>query len=496
MSGEIRVLPYLYEYVKVNKNTLFLLAFYLAVFAANLAFSVLSDRWRKALKKAVNYKTVLAAAVFLTIALHSLWIYTSPYQTKADWGSSPTDFDLINIHAVDITRGVWFQNADGSPSGRRPIGYPMFLGLWYRLFGAHLAAAWALQVLLAVAMTILIYLIGKYTFSERVGSMAAFLFSCYPVSVYSSKLTTDEHLFLPLLYLGLFLLIRDIAASSYRLRNWVVYGAIFGYAAMTRTHAIVAPLVIASAYLAVKLNKKKILLAVVVVFAVMQLLNLPWVIRNYRAWKVPVLYTATGQFVYGQLNSSARGNGGGHIPLRGEEGFSEELDRALASGNEGMVHKTASGLMIKWCLRHPVQFTMLGMEKTLEFMGVNRRGVWPLWFEYADGSFDRKKALSPKARKILEHAAYAHYYILFFTFIFSLFYIKKKYRVLPFYSRAAVTALSATFLLFLAEQFFIYADRKYRFPLEPIMLIFACACIDYLIFEFKFKLKLNPKKEV
>ncbi len=489
MSNDIRIFPYLYEYFKFNKYTVYLILFYLILFLSVFFYvNFLNEKIRIRLKKIFSSKNILIFSIILTIVLHGYWILLSPYQTKTTWCNSATDFDLIHLHANDLTRGVWFQNIDGSPSGRRPIGYPIFLGLWYSIFGSKPIVALILQIILSTITTFLIYYLGKYAFSEPIGALSSFLFSWYPISVFTSKLITDEHLFLVVLYFGLMLLLRETSNRIQRKWSWLVYGVVFGYAAMIRTHAIIMPLVVAVTYLSIGYSKKKIFINFIAIIAVMQLINLPWVIRNYKAWKVPVIYTATGHFVYGQLNSAARGFGGGHIPIRGEEGYSEELEEACMSGNEGICHQVANKVMTKWCIDHPLQFMILGTEKVLEFMGVNHRGVWPLWFEYAEGSFDQKRALSSHARFILEHFAYGAYYILFFSFILSVVVFTISFKKMPHSSKAAVTALLATICFYLAEHFFIYADRKYRYPLEPIMLIFAAAFIYRILYKFKCKL--------
>ena len=50
------------------------------------------------------------------------------------------------------------------------------------------------------------------------------------------------------------------AASSPKKWSWLLYGVIFGYAAMTRTHAIIMPLVVGCVYFVAKYSKKRIIL--------------------------------------------------------------------------------------------------------------------------------------------------------------------------------------------------------------------------------------------
>jgi hypothetical protein len=283
------------------------------------------------------------------------------------------------------------------------------------------------------------------------------------------------------LYFGIILVIKEIQ-TSFKRWNWVWYGLIFGYAAMVRTHAIVMPAVVGCAYIYAKFPKRQIILSVVGIFIVMQAINLPWVIRNYRAWKVPVIYTATGNFVYSQLNASARGKGGGRIPGKGEEGFSEEVDEARISGNPGIMHKACTKAAFQWCIGHPGQCFILGVEKILEFMGVNRRGVWPIWFQYYQDSYDKSRPINDKLKHFFEEIAYFGYYFLFFNFIFGLILIFRKWKHFNLSSKKAIFVILSVIGFYLLEHFFIYADRKYRYPIEPLMMVFVCMFLDYLYF--------------
>jgi len=123
------------------------------------------------------------------------WLAFSSHQPDMSWeesGNMAQEIDIINIHAVELTEGAWFENADGTPSGRRPIGYPLFLGLLYKLFGAKTTVAWTANFFLYIVTSCLLFLIARQMFSDRVGLLAIFLYAIYPVSIYSVKMTTDE----------------------------------------------------------------------------------------------------------------------------------------------------------------------------------------------------------------------------------------------------------------------------------------------------------------
>ncbi len=303
--------------------------------------------------------------------------------------------------------------------------------------------------------------------------ITAFLFAIYPMSIYSVKLLTDEHLFLPVWYGGLYFLIRMLDGRKVPL-DWLWLGLIFGYATMIRTHTIFMPFVVGLTFWLLKRPVKEVAAKLILVVVVMNLINLPWVIRNYKAWGVPVLYTATASFVYAQVNSTATPEGGGHIPREGEPGYSPELDEAMRSGNEGEVHRIANREMARWLLNHPGQFLELGISRLLDFMCFNRKsGVWAIWHQYYPGSYDLTKPLPEKLRQFLEESAFAFYYSLFFFWILGIAFLLRRWKALPAVTRNSLLLIGACFLFWFAEHMVIYPDRKYRFPLEPMMLIAA-----------------------
>ncbi len=63
------------------------------------------------------------------------------------------------------------------------------------------------------------------------------------------------------------------------------------------------------------------------------------------------------------------------------------------------------------------------------------------------------------------------YYILFFAWLFACIMLIRRWKTLTPLTRGCLLVLGACFLFWFAEHMVIYPDRKYRFPLEPLMLI-------------------------
>jgi hypothetical protein len=59
------------------------------------------------------------------------------------------------------------------------------------------------------------------------------------------------------------------------------------------------------------------------------------------------------------------------------------------------------------------------------------------------------------------------------------------WKTIPPFSRSALLVLASSYFFWLAEHTIIFPDRKYRFPLEPLMMIAVCAFMTHLASSFK-----------
>lgn len=476
------IIDYAYEYVKTGKGTLFLLLTCLALTLPKYLFK----------NKIPSVRLLFPAILLLGILLRLGWLEYSSHTLKFEWAGyaegTIQEHDLITIHAAAINKGIWFEDAAGNPSGRRPIGYPVFLAAIFYFLGASSWVVWLTQLALWCVSAFFLYKMAELLWgSGSQALLALFWFAVYPISIYSVKLATDEHLFLPLWYAGLYLLFREISGKRVPLA-WLWYGVIFGYATMTRTHTIFMPVIVAWSYFLLKRGWSRAVLSAFLILFTMQAINVPWVIRNYRAWGVPVLYSATGYFVYAQVNSTAKAKGDGHVPHPGEEGYSAELAAALSNGNEGLQHQISNRLMKEWILANPVRFGFMGVARLLYFMNFNREaGVWPLWYQFYSGSYVEGEAPAGRTKKTLEEYAFHSYYVLFFLTVLSLALFRRLRLTLTVPQKVMLMTLLMCFLLYLAEHFIIYPARKYRYPLEPLMMVLCVPLIHSLVARFRWE---------
>jgi len=277
------------------------------------------------------------------------------------------------------------------------------------------------------------------------------------------------------------LLFHDIQRGKLK-AAWLWYGIIFGAAAMTRTYAIFMPVIVGFAYWGKEMNWKKAITNCLLILMVMQVVNLPWLIRNYKAFGVPVVYAIAAHSLYYSTNPSATPEGDGH-PAKGQPGYSPEFVSALTAGNQGLMQKYANQAIVRWIVSSPVAFFDLGASKVLYFMHWGKRkGVWPLWYQFLEGHYDPSRKIPDKIMKSLQQYAFFFYYFIFHFFVFATlwigFYAKRKI------SREKLICLGVVWgsiLCWLLLHMIIMPDPKYRFPLEPLMTIFAGYLISVIV---------------
>ncbi len=474
------ILSNLYEYIKVGKFTgIFILTL---VSLASLKYLPLT---RFQLK--ISPRLLLILIFTLGVVLRIGWLCYSSHEPRMTWDErGMAETDLVNIYAIEMTQGTWFEDSEGKPTGRRPIGYPLFLGLLYKIFGVNIWVAWAGNVVLFAVSLFFLHRLTRVVFSEQPALIASFLFAVYPISIFSVKLLTDENLFLPVWYGGLYLLFHNMRNGRFKYQ-WLWYGLIFGFAAMTRTHAILMPFVVGYACFAFNLPWRKILLYFVLTALTMQLINLPWVIRNYRVWNVPVLYSATGYYLYFYHLTSTSPEDLGRVPVASDPGYSEAFAKIYSSANEGVLHKESNRLLSKLIRENPLKFFVRGTYGLLYFMGINKRGVWPLWYQYYEGHFDPERPLSEKVKKKLEDYAYIFYYILFYSTLLSLVIICRKWKAWQPEKRKFLVVFLLNIFLYLALLLIVFPFRKYRYPIEPLMISIASYFFYYLLTQFRWE---------
>ena len=250
------------------------------------------------LKGSVGLGVILAVALIVRVGV----IVASPdFQPIFD----AADFDR---HADSIADGHWYPppqlGVDG-PTAFRPPLYPAALAVVQAVGGAWTAER-LLSALLGVLTVLLVYLIARRLWGQRVATVAGAIAAVFPPLVMFSATILSEALFLPLV-LGAVLAVLYFRDTQ-RMRWVVAAGVLCGLAVLTRANGL--PLVLALAvgvWTSRPLLSRRALVAPAVVVLATALTIVPWVIRNAIEFDRYVGITTSGGFALaGTYNAEAR----------------------------------------------------------------------------------------------------------------------------------------------------------------------------------------------
>ena len=128
------------------------------------------------------------------------------------------DQRTFNVWSEAIVKNPWV--GDGKVFYMAP-GYPYFIAAIYKIFGLNsYFAVGFIQILLDTLLLLLLFLLGKWLFNERVGLLASLFAGFYrPFIFYSATLLSDS-LILFLNILAIFILYWALRKRDYK--RWVL----------------------------------------------------------------------------------------------------------------------------------------------------------------------------------------------------------------------------------------------------------------------------------
>ena len=117
-------------------------------------------------------------------------------------------------------------------------------------------------------------------------------------------------------------------------------------------------------------------------------------------------------------------------------------------------------------------------------------GDWPIWHQLYPGSYDKNREVPERTKEIFSEACFIFYYLVLYSSLCSLGLIlwrKQKFSKDKKVNYVRLYTLLVPVMLYCALHFFIYPDKKYRFPIEPAMIIIASFIIYIFVYRLNFK---------
>lgn len=333
-----------------------------------------------ALAELARLSIVLLAGLLVRLVL--LWRF-------ADIGLEVFDERDYDQLAASIVEHGEYGFSPGQPTSLRPPLYPALVAGVYSLWGVHNdQAVRAVQIVLALATTVLVYLLAKRLYDERVGLVAAAIHCLYPSLVGATNLVLTETLF-TLLLCGFLVLVQRYFQSP---STWTLAaaGVVLGLAALTRSVVWLFPpfavvLLVVFSRQSTVLRRLASPAPLVLGFA---LALAPWTVRNTRLQETFTTVDVMGgrNVMMGNYEFTPADRPWAAIEITGDRAWHSVLARAnggLKGQTQGQIDKLAMKYALGYMSDNPGQTLARSTAKLFHFWQLERelvagarQGIW------------------------------------------------------------------------------------------------------------------------
>lgn len=401
-----------------------------------------------------------AIAVFaLALALRALYLFELEGEPLVEILTG--DSKGYDEWARRIAGGEWL----GTDVFYQAPLYPYFMAVVYAIAGAAPVAVRICQIVMGAAGCVFLASAASRLFSTRVGFIAGVIAAVYGPAIYYDGLIQKSSLDFFLLTLVLWMAARGATRS--KLASWLVTGVALGALVLTRENALVlAPALLLWIAMQTAWRPKQRALAAALLIAGIVVALAPVALRNRAVGGE--FHLTTSQFgpnFYIGNNPSADGRYRSLVPGRGSPEFertdAENLARA-ALGRDlspGEVSRYWTGRSIEFIRAEPAAWMRLIGRKFVLALNAAEIGDTTDLYSHADRSIVLRLA-----------SAIFHFGLLAPLALIGV--------ALAWRERKAVLLLGLIALAYLATLLIFYVFGRYRFPLVPVLVIFAARGID------------------
>jgi 4-amino-4-deoxy-L-arabinose transferase-like glycosyltransferase len=308
-------------------------------------------------------------------------------------GTEIVDEQHYSQIAGNVLSGNGFAWGPGQPTSIRPPLYPGLVAAIWSVAGSHsLQAVRIVQLLLALATSGLVYVLGKRVYGATVGRYAAAICWLYPSFIFFNSLILTETLF-TFLFVA-FVLCSVLLVQQPRALYGVLCGVSLGLAALTRSVLWPLPLLLCpllAVLIRAPLPSRLALPALVLTGYA--LVVAPWAIRNTRLQGTLTIVDTMGgmNLRMGNYEYTPDDRMWDAVSLTGEKSWTAGLDadRAGQTITEGIKEKWAQRKALEYMREHPGITLRRSLIKFADFWGLERefiagvqQGLYapPQWF--------------------------------------------------------------------------------------------------------------------
>ncbi|MBU0520474.1 glycosyltransferase family 39 protein [bacterium] len=367
------------------------------------------------------------------------------------------DYQWYHLQATHLSEGAAITDLFGSPTAYWPIGYPLFLSVFYKLFGAEIGTAQIVGVVIAIFSSVVALLLYRKFLPKDAAFKSLIVFALIPSGIFYASLPQSDSFF------GLLIsLIALLSLGSASWFNTIILGIVFGYAALTRPVILFFPLFIAAyRYLRDK-NLRQALIHLIIIFVLGELILLPWQIRNYQIFDDFVLSSTNGgKQVWMGNNHHASG---GYLPDRSFMSYDEYEQYHALSETKRDSYAFEKG--VSWIIENPTKLVLLWPKK---FMHLYYKDSKCITYTLHEGY----ESYPPFIIMGLIISTEGFYYSLGLVFILALIRLfrQRLFDLNLWIVLALIVYFTAVYLPFVA-------DGRYHLPLMPFFVLFIFAAFS------------------
>jgi 4-amino-4-deoxy-L-arabinose transferase-like glycosyltransferase len=343
----------------------------------------------------------------------------------------------------------------GQPTAWMPPVYPFLMAGVFKIFGIFSEqAAMALeffQTIVSALTCVVLYFVGKRLYNAKAGLVAAFLFAMYPPAIhFAVQKTWSTSLFACCLLLIILMFLRR--ADHPHVRGGILLGFMLGFTALVDPVIIgTYPFALVWLFLKAEGDRRTIAKMMVAMLITCFLCISPWLIRNYFVFGQFVLIKSNlGNELFKGNNEYATGN----IRLRSEREFTDAEQAYLNQSDEVARNRFLFGKAFTFIKEHPQRFARLTMSRFIYYWTFTEGSLRKIWVPLA--AYFAVLTLAIIGLILSRAGGKDVQFMLLFLLSFPL----------PYY-------------------FTVVGLLRYRFPLEPLLMVFAAYALQWLGWRWK-----------
>jgi len=187
-----------------------------------LGFIILCSTTVRNFLARVDARWALIVILLLAAAVRIYFIYHLPTQPIFDYAT-------YHLSATGVSQGNW--EALSALEGK-PWGYPLLLGLLYKLLGVKIMVAQYLNVVLSVIAVSLVFLVINRLLGQSYGLLMALFYALLPSQIFMNNVINSEILFIVLILAGIYFSVRFMQDFSWK--NLILTGFFLGLSQVVR----------------------------------------------------------------------------------------------------------------------------------------------------------------------------------------------------------------------------------------------------------------------